>query len=212
MSEKKKSLSDIAYEKIKENILNLTYLPGEILTETALSKQLDMSRSPVRTAIKTLQAEGLIITDYYKSLKVREITEKDIKELYQIRELFETDALKLIFSTDRYEEYSYRLEEKIVRMCAVENDIYKWEVADLQMHMEIISIFENERIKKIYENNMSELITMGLASIRNGFEIKNTNIRLKQMVTYMRNNDYEKTYEILKEDHFNLGKSTATKL
>ena len=76
MSEKKWSLADQAYEKIKTNILNLTYPPGMSLTEALLTDELGMSRNPVRTAIKMLQSEGLIVSDYYKSMTVKEITDK----------------------------------------------------------------------------------------------------------------------------------------
>ena len=86
MAEKTISLADQAYARIKENILNLTYPPGMTLTEAILTKELDMSRSPVRTAIHMLQTEGLIVSDYYKSMMVREITDQDIQELYQLRE------------------------------------------------------------------------------------------------------------------------------
>ena len=148
MAEKTISLADQAYARIKENILNLTYPPGMTLTEAMLTKELDMSRSPVRTAIHMLQTEGLIVSDYYKSMMVREITDKDIQELYQLRELLEGAAFQEIFTSGRQEEYSYRIEEKVVRMCAVSGDLYDWEVADTAMHMEIISIFENERINR----------------------------------------------------------------
>lgn len=75
MAEKKKSLADQAYEIIKNNIMNLTYPPGMPLTEALLTEELGMSRNPVRTALKMLQSEGLIVTDYYKSMTVKEITE-----------------------------------------------------------------------------------------------------------------------------------------
>ena len=117
MAEKTTSLAVQAYEKIKENILNLTYPPGTQLTEAMLTRELGMSRSPIRSAIQMLQTEGLIVSDYYKSMTVREITDQDINELYQIRELLEGAAFKLIFSSGRNEEYSYRIEEKVVRMC-----------------------------------------------------------------------------------------------
>ena len=42
------------------------------------------------------------------------------------------------------------------------------------MHMEIISILDNERINRIYENNLSELIRIGQYSIRNGMGISKT--------------------------------------
>ena len=209
MGEKATSLATQAYEKIKQNILNLTYPPGMPLTEAMLTAELGMSRSPVRTAIQMLQSEGLIVSDYYKSMTVKEITDKDIREIYQLRELLEGAAFKLIFDSGRSEEFSYRIEEKVVRMCATAGDLYEWEIADTAMHMEIISILDNERINKIYENNLSELIRIGQYSVKNGMHIPQTNDNLKKMVTYMRENDYERSYEILKTDHFGIGKNRA---
>ena len=200
MAEKKKSLADQAYEIIKNNIMNLTYPPGMPLTEALLTEELGMSRNPVRTALKMLQSEGLIVTDYYKSMTVKEITDKDINELYQLRELLEGSAFKLIFESGKAEEYSYRIEEKVVHMCAVASDVYKWELADTQMHLEIVSIFNNDRITKFYESNLSELV-----------RIVPTNENLKKMVKYMRKNDYERAFAILKKDHFMQGKDSAMK-
>lgn len=209
MTEKHISLADRAYEAIRTNILNLTYPPGTQLTEAKLTADLNMSRSPVRAAIKMLQAEGLIVTDYYKSMTVKELTDKDIREIYQLRELLESSAFQLIFTSGRWEEYSYRIEEKVVRMCAAAGDIYQWELADTNMHLEIISILDNERINRIYENNMSELIRMGQCSVKNGMDIQETNENLKKMVLHMRENNYEAAYAILKSDHFTTGKETA---
>ena len=98
MAEKSPSLATQAYHTIKENILNLTYPPGMVLTEAMLTKELEMSRSPVRTAIQMLQVEGLIVSDYYKSMTVKEITDKDINEIYQLRELLEGAAFRQIFT------------------------------------------------------------------------------------------------------------------
>lgn len=211
MAEKTTSLAVQAYEKIKENILNLTYPPGTQLTEAMLTRELGMSRSPIRSAIQMLQTDGLIVSDYYKSMTVREITDQDINELYQIRELLEGAAFKLIFSSGRNEEYSYRIEEKVVRMCAAAEDPYQWEIADTAMHMEIISIFENSRINKIYENNLSELVRIGQYSVKNGMQITKTNENLKKMIEYMRNGKSEESYAILKTDHFDTGRHSALK-
>ena len=211
MAEKTVSLSTQAYDKIKVNILNLTYPPGMPLTEAMLTSELGMSRSPIRAAIQMLQTEGLIVSDYHKSMTVREITDKDINELYQIRELLEGAAFRLIFSLGRNEEFSYRLEEKIVRMFATAENAYEWEIADTAMHMEIISIFENERINKIYENNLCELIRIGQYSVRNGMQISQTNENLKKMIEYMRKGDSEQSFAILKADHFEIGRDSALK-
>lgn len=211
MADKTSSLADQAYERIKQNILNLTYPPGMPLTEAMLSRELGMSRSPVRSAIQMLQTEGLIVSDYYKSMTVKEITDRDIREIYQLRELIEEPAFRLIFTSGRHEEYSYRIEEKVVRMCAAAADLYEWETADTAMHMEIISILDNERIERIYENNLSELIRIGQYSVKNGMHIPETNENLRRMVQYMRKGDYENAYTILKTDHFGTGRDSALK-
>ena len=205
------SLADQAYEKIKHNILTLSYPPGMQLTEAMLTEELNMSRNPVRTALKMLHSEGLITRDYYRSMIVAEITDKDINEIYLLRELLEGSAFRMIFETGRAEEFSYRIEEKVVRMCAASDDIFQWELADTKMHMEIVSIFENDRINRIYENNLNEVIRMGLYSVKNGLHIEKANENLKKMIRYMRKNNYEKAYDILKGDHFMIGKSSALK-
>ncbi len=212
MSEKTLSLAEQAYEKIKQNILNLTYLPGMPLTEAMLTKELGMSRSPVRSAIQMLQTEGLIESDYYRSITVKPITRQDIEEIYQLRELLETSAFRHIFTSGKHEEYSYRIEEKVVRMCACAGNLYKWEIADTDMHMEIIRALQNSRIEKVYENTLSELIRIGQCSVKNGMRIPKTNENLKKMVQYMREGNYEKSFAILKADHFEIGKDSALKM
>lgn len=209
MAGKKLSLADQAYDTIKANILNLTYPPGMPLTEAMLTQELGMSRNPVRTAIKMLQSEGLIVSDYYKSMTVKEITDQDIQEIYQLRELLEGAAFKMIFDTGRAEEYSYRIEEKVVHMCAVAGNEFEWEIADTNMHMEIINIFGNERITRFYESNLAEAVRIGLYSVKNGMRIEAANANLKQMIAYMRENNYEKAFQILKNDHFIIGKDKA---
>ena len=209
MSEKSLSLAEQPYEKMKQNIMDLTYPPGMPLTEAMLTKELGMSRSPVRSAIRMLQTEGLIESDYYKSITVKKITRQDIEEIYQLRELLESSAFQFIFTSGQYEDFSYRIEEKVVRMCAAADDIYKWEVADTNMHMEIISALHNSRINKVYENTLSELIRIGQFSVKNGMRIPKTNENLKKMVQYMREGNYEKSFAILKADHFEIGKDSA---
>lgn len=209
MAKKTISLADKAYEIIKTNIINLTYPPGMPLTESMLSEELNMSRNPIRAAIRTLQSEGLIVSDYHKSMTVKEITDKDVRDIYQLRELLEGIAFRKIFEDGKAEEYSYRIEEKVIRMCAAENNPYQWELADANMHMEIIRIFENARINRIYETNLAELVRMGLYSVKNGMEIHKTDENLKEMVQHMRSNDYIHAFAILQRDHFHTGKDSA---
>lgn len=202
MAEKITSLTLLAYESIKQNILNLTYPPGMPLTEAMLTKELKMSRSPVRSAILLLQAEGLIVSEYHKSMTVKGLTDQDLLEMEQLRELIESAAFQLIFTSGRNEEYSYRIEEKVVRMCALEHNAHEWEATDNAMHREIVSVFGNTRINKIYENNFSGLLRTEPHSGKQKPHISEINENLRKMVRFMREGNYEKSFEILKQDHF----------
>jgi DNA-binding GntR family transcriptional regulator len=205
-SNNNKSLSDVAYETIKKNILNLKYPPGSSLTESSLAKELDMSRMPVRIAIQKLEGEGWFDTKFQRKILVKEVSKQDVHEIFQLRRLLEINALKMIFDENKNWEYSHRIEEKFVRMRAAQNDLFDWEKADTEMHMEIISIFENERINRIYRNNQDELIRIGVICQKKYDHIHNIHEGLYKFVEAIKNNDYKIARDILLEEHIEAGK------
>lgn len=212
MSEKlndNESLSDLAYRFIKENILNLTYAPGDSVTEAGVAKDLQISRMPIRIALKRLENEDWLDSDYRKKVRVKKISKKDIIEIYQIREFFELSAIKMIFEQGLEKEYSYRIEEKLVRMRAAASNYYNWEKADIQLHMEIISIFNNERINKIYTDSLDKIIYIGMLSKKGEPHIKFINEELSLFVEALRNGDMDQAIYILKKDHLDAGKQMA---
>lgn len=54
------NLKQIAYETIKEKIINCEYMPNDILSEMMLMKEIDASRTPIREALNMLSQEGLV--------------------------------------------------------------------------------------------------------------------------------------------------------
>jgi DNA-binding GntR family transcriptional regulator len=77
-----------AYRLIKQFIVEGKYEPGERLTEEKLAEDLEISRTPIREAIKQLESERLIIR-LKKGIKVREFNKEDIKQIYNLRALLE---------------------------------------------------------------------------------------------------------------------------
>lgn len=208
------SLTEIAYESIKERIQNLTYAPGEAVTEAMLAEEFGMSKMPIRMAVRRLENEGLLVADFRRKIRVRKLTKKDVEEIYQLRRLFETAALKMIFDTGRTLEYSYRIEEKAVRIraAAALGDLYEWEKADAAFHLEIISIFDNERIDKIYQNNHDEVLRIGQLSGRHKPQFDRVNEGLRDFVTALRNEDMDGALKILTEQHLMAGAEVAQEL
>lgn len=72
------------YYTIKNMIFNGKFKPGERINETQLTKDFNVSKSPVREAIRILEKEGLLVVDKSRVL-VYEPTVKDIKEVYFCR-------------------------------------------------------------------------------------------------------------------------------
>lgn len=76
------------YEKIKDAIIHGVYKPGERLTEENLANELQISRTPIREAIKRLENEGLI-TPLKRGIMVKKFTKEDIRQIYDLRALLE---------------------------------------------------------------------------------------------------------------------------
>jgi DNA-binding GntR family transcriptional regulator len=94
ISEPSISLSEKAYDMIKEAIVSYRLKPGEPLVEAKMSDQLNISRTPIRESFKKLHNEGLIIIIPTKGAFVSHVRREDIEELFVLREVLECTALK----------------------------------------------------------------------------------------------------------------------
>ena len=90
-----KNQKEIAYQKIRNKIVSGALKPGQPITEELISADLKMSRTPVREALIRLQSEDLISIIERKGAIVKEITPKDVVEVFQIRLLIEPYATKV---------------------------------------------------------------------------------------------------------------------
>ncbi len=83
------SLRGKVYRQIREKILDGEYKPDEELRETAIGKELGVSRTPVREALRQLELEGLVYLVPNRGAYVKGITEEDIRDIYMIRSRLE---------------------------------------------------------------------------------------------------------------------------
>jgi len=83
------SLRGRVFQSIRENILNGIYGENEELRENTIAKELGVSRTPVREALRQLELEGLVKIVPNKGACVTGITEKDVKDIYATRSMLE---------------------------------------------------------------------------------------------------------------------------
>lgn len=110
-----KNAREAAFEKIKEAIIKGHFKPGEKLVEQTLAQEMGVSRTPVREAIRRLEAEGFVVSIPRKGVVVSRADKEEIVQLYSIRA--ELEGLAARWAIENADEDDIqKLDEAISRM------------------------------------------------------------------------------------------------
>lgn len=85
----------MAYERIRSAIVESRYAPGQRLIEQKIAEEFELSRTPVREAIRRLEAEGLVVAERNRGAVVRSISADEVRDLYELRGRLESYAAEL---------------------------------------------------------------------------------------------------------------------
>ena len=88
-------LRDVVFNTLRRAILRGELKPGERLMEIQLANKLGVSRTPIREAIRKLELEGLVLMIPRKGAEVAEITEKNLRDVLEVRCALEELAVQL---------------------------------------------------------------------------------------------------------------------
>jgi DNA-binding GntR family transcriptional regulator len=89
------SLSEQAYECIKQEIVSLKLPPGSVINEAGLQEKLGLGRTPIREALKRLSLEKLVVIVPRRGMFVNEIGIRDLQQLFEMRLPLESLAARL---------------------------------------------------------------------------------------------------------------------
>lgn len=106
---KQVSLSQQAYEQIRQMIVSLEMAPGSVINEAELRRQLDLGRTPIREALKRLSLEQLVDIVPRRGMFVSDIGIRDLQQLFEMRLVLESLAARL--AADRGTEGHWLLME-----------------------------------------------------------------------------------------------------
>ncbi|MBS8260900.1 GntR family transcriptional regulator [Roseibium polysiphoniae] len=85
MANEKDSLTDTAYRRLEEDIVTLKLKPGEAVTESRLTEEFGMGRTPIREALQRLSWEGLITIRPRLGIVIAEINPADFARVMEAR-------------------------------------------------------------------------------------------------------------------------------
>ncbi|MCU1442118.1 MAG: GntR family transcriptional regulator [Cryobacterium sp.] len=87
--------SDVAYQRLRDDIIQWRLQPGSPLAEVELSARMGVSRTPVREALSRLIAEGLVSNTSGRTAVVTPVSREHIRKLFELREALDTQAARL---------------------------------------------------------------------------------------------------------------------
>ena len=137
-------LRDVVFNTLRQAILRGELKPGERLMEIQLANKLGVSRTPIREAIRKLELEGLVLMIPRKGAEVAEITEKNMRDVLEVRKALEELAVQL--ACDKITK------EEIEEMKKAAEDFKKIAEADVRFHDIIYMATDNQKLIQLLNN------------------------------------------------------------
>jgi DNA-binding GntR family transcriptional regulator len=148
--ERPKSLKGLAYEKIKKLLLTGQLEFGKIYSANQFAEILGVSRTPIREALIQLTTEGYLIPTLGRGFKIREFSEKEIKDFFETRKMIEVYVIKRLVNLLNDFDFEY-LEQCCNRMNDNLGPDYTsaFLEADKDFHMSLIHRYNNLFLESI---------------------------------------------------------------
>src|SRR5512133_3113761 len=127
-------LRDQVREVLLERILNGEYAPGERIVETQVAQEFSVSQAPVREALRELEILGMVVSEPYRGARVREVTSRELAEIYPIRAAIEEVAAREAAKTLDGDVGALEGELDAMLAAADSGDIHQMLVHDVRFH------------------------------------------------------------------------------
>ena len=180
---------NIAYQKIKAAILNEMYEPNQILNERKLAEEFQISRTPVREALKILEGEGWVKIIPWKGAIVNQITQKEIDEIFQIRLIIEPAIIELLQNKIDYKKRAYL--DKLYENQKKTKPKKEFILADREFHMTFAEWTENLQLIEMVKGLNDRIYMVGHKAI-NSKDSKREEESLEEhykIIQALKNND-----------------------
>ncbi len=141
-------LKEQAYERVKELIQTGVFPPQSALSERQLASRLGMSKTPIRVALENLERQGLVTVAPQRGILVRELSAREIGELFDVRLAVEPFAISQLAARGLTTEERKQLKENLAdQLKAVKNeDAIASTHLDVAFHRLLAQILDNQEI------------------------------------------------------------------
>jgi len=166
----RRTLATEVYDLLKWDILTCELLPGQMISESDLVRQFEVSKTPIREALKMLTQEGLVRSMPSIGYVVAPIDLDELQEIYDMQKILETAAVERAIERITDEELD-RLEELVGEsfILSDKESIIRWFKSNTEFHIAIAEASGNRRLVEALRNVLEEMFRPGfLAELYSG--------------------------------------------
>ncbi len=160
-------MSNEAYHVLRKAILAGELRPGTWLVECVIAEHMQISRGPIREALKRLQQEGLVTEIPRKGKQVTFLTETDVRELYVLRAMLEGYGVRQLCAASRRGLAVDRLQRILARMrkAALSGNMTRFSLIDFEFHRELMTSSGMPRLYQLW-SSLYGLLMIWLLSVQ----------------------------------------------
>lgn len=186
---------ELVAEVLREAITSGQLRANQPLPQDEIAQQLRVSHIPVREALRQLQSEGLVTYQPNRGATVSSLTSAEIREIYEIRELLECDAVRRAAPTLTAQQLRHA--EQILDAAEAATDGAAWGSHDVDFHTLIYGLDTRPRMRELIEGLLRQvdrywLIYGLMLRHRSTFEREH-----REILAALRERDGERAAEIL---------------
>ncbi|MCG6657231.1 GntR family transcriptional regulator [Halomonas campisalis] len=153
-----RNLVDQVADLLTQAIIDQRFAPGERLSEVQLSRELGVSRAPVREAARLLESRGLLVSQPRRGFFVRALDARELDDIFDLRLCLERHAIERL-ALDASSATLAALARQVEVLCeaAVSGNESRRIEEDLNFHRLLIASAGNRRLLKTFDDLAHEL-------------------------------------------------------
>ncbi len=164
--ERRGNLKELAYQEIKTQLLAGGFKRDRVHSANEFAEALGISRTPAREALLQLVAEGHLVRVENQGFRIKEYSEKEIRDFFEARRLVETYVVERVTGTLGADDL-LRIDENLRRMkeLARKGDHDAFLETDREFHTSLVRDYDNLLLESVMERIRSHFAIFGLAAI-----------------------------------------------
>jgi len=179
------------FKDLLKRIMNLDIAPGSKLTETELSQEYNVSRTPVREALQHLSVKGYVVIKPKNGCYVRQLDLLELDEYYDIRVALELEALELISKNTPYlkvKELAEKWDPEVMRFGKTSTESLK--DAEEDFHIELAALSGNTTLIKYLKDVNNNLRIIRRLGFPDDQSVHDTYLEHHKICIAILNNDF----------------------